>query len=817
MPVSETILISMGLLTIAIVAAGLLRNMSIPYTVLLVLIGIGLSELAKIWTPLQGLHHFQLTPDLVFFVFLPALIFESGLSLDSRQLLKDLAPILSLAIPALLISTTLVGLSLWLLLDIDLTIALLFGALISATDPVAVVALFKELGAPLRLNVLVEGESLFNDATAIVVFTILLGMVVEGSQINVLTSLGAIAEFFRVFIGGALVGVVIGLLVSELLYRLQSHNSAILTMSIVSAYSSFIIAEHGLHVSGVMATVTSAMALGIYGLTRLSNEVKPVLAETWELIGLVANSLLFLLVGLSINSEQLLADIDLILIVVLIVLLARAASVYSLLPTTTRLFRLPRVSMAERHIMWWGGLKGGLAIAIVLSIPETVPGRDLLINLTLGVVLFSLMVNAWSIRPLMHRLKLDRLSQDEQAELEQGLHHALNASSAMLERFRDLGVISDKLNQHLSGENEQTFSGKAPVLGGEQTWRKVYLSALRMESDTLDHLYQTGLITQYTLLDRRHSLQMDREAYSQQHLMDMMQHDMAVSNLFKTMEMWILRKLREKNWAAGILSNYQRRRLSHHIQRNIAGMAMSQSVVEMLGESDAEDSAVVSAIMHLYQHRFDRWQQRLQALHRDFQEYFETIEEELFARASMVAAQLHVEQEFHHGQIGIKAYNRISKLIQQVLKQRNQVIDVARFYAESIAQVPLFAGLSDEVLRQLSQHAYSVTFLPDDVIIGEGDHGDALYIITHGEAEVTKQTESGACHLGDLKEGDFFGEMALLGDQVRTATVAAVSAMTLIRITRQDVVKVARLYHEVQQRLERARDERIEAGRKQVH
>ena len=580
----------MGLLTIAIVAAGLLRNVAIPYTVLLVVIGILLSELAKVWPPLHDLHQFQLTPELVFFVFLPALIFESGLSLDSRQLLKDLAPILTLAIPALLISTTLVGVGLWLLLDIDLTIALLFGALISATDPVAVVALFKELGAPLRLNVLVEGESLFNDATAIVVFTILLGMVVEGSSINLFTSLSAIAEFLRVFIGGALVGALTGLLVSEMLYRLQSHHSAILTMSIVTAYSSFIIAEHGLHVSGVMATVSSAMALGIYGMTRLSNEVKPVLAETWEFIALVANSLLFLLVGLSINVEQLIAHIGVILVVVAIVLLARAASVYSLLPITTRLFRLPLVSMAERHIMWWGGLKGGLAIAIALSIPESVPGRDILINLTLGVVLFSLMVNAWSIRPLMHRLKLDRLNEDEQGELEQGLHHALNASSSLLKRFHDLGVISENLNRQLDQENQQIFSGKAPALGSEQNWRKIYLAALRIESDTLDHLYQTGLISQYTLLDRRNNLQMDREAYSQAHLMEMMKHDMAGRNLFKSVEMWILRKLREKNWAAGLLSNFQRRRLSQHVERYIAGMLMSKSVVDMLADLDGEDA-----------------------------------------------------------------------------------------------------------------------------------------------------------------------------------------------------------------------------------
>ena len=240
MPLSEVILISMGLLSIAILAAGLLRHLSMPYTVLLVVIGISLSELENLWPWLSPLKAFQLSPELVFFVFLPALIFESGLSLDARQLLKDLAPVLTLAVPALLISTSIVGFLIWLLLDMDLTIALLFGALISATDPVAVVALFKELGAPLRLNVLVEGESLFNDATAIVVFGILLTMVVQGESLSVGSALSAIVEFIRVFIGGVVVGTLTGLLLSEILYRLQSSVSAILTMSIVMAYASFI-------------------------------------------------------------------------------------------------------------------------------------------------------------------------------------------------------------------------------------------------------------------------------------------------------------------------------------------------------------------------------------------------------------------------------------------------------------------------------------------------------------------------------------------------------------------------------------------------
>ncbi|RKZ35544.1 MAG: hypothetical protein DRQ37_06115, partial [Gammaproteobacteria bacterium] len=272
----------MGLLTVAIIAAGLCRTLPIPYTVILVILGMGLGELGRSWEPMAILHELRLSPDLVFFIFLPALIFESGLNLDARQLVKDLAPVLVMAIPALLISTLLIGFGLSFLLDMDLVLALVFGALISATDPVAVVALFKELGAPLRLNVMVEGESLMNDATAIVLFSIILSMAVGGGTLGWSEAGSAVIEFMRVFVGGALIGVFAGFIVSELLHRLRSTVSAVLTMSVVTAYASFVIAEHTLHVSGVMAAATAAVTLGVYGVTRLQQEVTEPMHELWE-------------------------------------------------------------------------------------------------------------------------------------------------------------------------------------------------------------------------------------------------------------------------------------------------------------------------------------------------------------------------------------------------------------------------------------------------------------------------------------------------------------------------------------------------------
>lgn len=219
MLLSETVLIIMALLATGIVASGVFRKLPIPYTVILIIIGIALARVAEFWSPLESLQHFQLTPDLVLFIFLPALIFESALNLNARQLVKDIAPVLTLAVPALLISTGLIGVGLWLVLPIDLMVALLFGALISATDPVAVISLFKELGTPERLTVMVEGESLLNDATAIVVVTILLGLYAATPESGLDVAGTAVGQFLVVFFGGVLVGAIFGFVISWMMRK----------------------------------------------------------------------------------------------------------------------------------------------------------------------------------------------------------------------------------------------------------------------------------------------------------------------------------------------------------------------------------------------------------------------------------------------------------------------------------------------------------------------------------------------------------------------------------------------------------------------
>jgi CPA1 family monovalent cation:H+ antiporter len=497
MPLSEFIFVLVVLLGIAMLVTGLCRKLPIPFTVVLVVIGVFLSHMADSVTLLHPLKEFELNPEVMLFVFLPALIFESGFALDARQMTKDLPAILVLAIPAMLMSTVIVGFGVWFMLDTRLIVALVFGALISATDPVAVISLFKELGAPNRLMVLVEGESLLNDATAIVAFSILVALAVSGSGIVLSDVDNVIVEFLRVFVGGVILGAVIGFGACELLYRIHANTSVILTTSIVVAYASFVGGEHLLHVSGVMAVVGAAISLRLFGMSRIRQDATHSIHETWEVIALCCNSLLFLMVGLSVNTENLLSRIGPVAIVIALVMAARALSIYTLVPLTVRLFKLPKVSIEERHIMWWGGLKGGLAIAVVLSIPSSLPEREFLFDLTIGMVMFTLLFCAPTINPLMSRLGMNTISRGETLELRSALIGAKGKFTDNANKLIRSGLVPDTDIKRFQNQIENSLEVSWYLHHDAMYEDRELIAMLRVyhvENYELKNLYETGFI-----------------------------------------------------------------------------------------------------------------------------------------------------------------------------------------------------------------------------------------------------------------------------------------------------------------------------------
>lgn len=409
MDLSSTLLEISLLLTGAVIIGIVAKRWRIPVTVLLAVGGFllawgGGDELLPLVENLKGEEFEQ----VVINIFLPVLVFEAALSLSTRHFLRNLGPILLLATAALAIAAGIVGYSLHYFLNIPLAAALLFGVFISATDPVAVVAVFRDLGVSKRLLTIVEGESLLNDGVAVVGFNILLGAAL-GQQVSVGEG---VLEFVTVFVGGAIVGGVLGLVAALVLPLIDRLSAA--TLSLGVAYGSFVVGNDLLEVSGIMATLAAGLVIGGFAPSRASEEVRSTLDHLWESLAYIANGLLFLFIGLLIDPDGIRQNLDAIVIAAVAVLIARPLAIVPVVAALERFGGIRRVGHHNTGVLVWGGLRGGVALALALALPGSLILQERFIVMTGGVVLTTLLLNATTISTLVHRLGLDRPSRKEQ-------------------------------------------------------------------------------------------------------------------------------------------------------------------------------------------------------------------------------------------------------------------------------------------------------------------------------------------------------------------------------------------------------------------
>lgn len=819
MPVAETVFVLVVLLGIAMLVTGICRKLPVPFTVVLVVIGVLLADFAERLPLLEPLQDFELSPEVMLFIFLPALIFESGFALDARQLTRDLPAVLILAIPGMLLSTFIVGLGVWLALDTRLIIALVFGALISATDPVAVVALFKELGAPNRLNVLVEGESLLNDATAIVAFSILLAIAVEGSAIGFGDIDNIFIEFMRVFFGGAVFGSLLGFVTCEILYRMRANVSVILTTSIIIAYAAFVAGEHLLHVSGVMAVVGSAIALRLFGMSRIRQDVTHSISETWEVIALSCNSLLFLMVGLSVHTEDILSRLGPVFIVVALVLAARALSIYTFVPLTTRWFNLPHVTLGERHIMWWGGLKGGLAIAVVLSIPADLPERQFLFDLTIGVVLFTLLVSAPTIRPLMQRLGMNELSKGEDMELRAALIDARHRLHSHLDKLR-LNKLTPKIETARMLKDIEIAFGMSWLDPGEYHDDDEFVAMLRayhVERGELKTLYETGYISQYIYLDMLdHLYQMREELRLGEGKFG--QHRTGKPSFFQQLEERFLRYIRERRWSSRLMSRLQGTRMIQELQRNLAQVLMCDAVIAALQKQDDLLPEARDRVIKGYRKRKKHYRKNLKMARVRFPGFYRHYLELLAKRSTIYSGWNHVHSQFEHGDLSAKGYVSTQHKVQTKIRRIDQAVPTTAGEEESVAdmlaELEMFEALNAEDRDYLVRSATCITFLPGDTIMGAYETGDAFYVIIVGDAVVWRTDALSYAHrVADLSDGDIMGESALLaeyerGRHARSATIKAETPCIVLRISMRSMLHILGKYPALRETIQQIHDDR---------
>jgi CPA1 family monovalent cation:H+ antiporter len=490
------------LLIVASVIAVVASRLRIPYTVALVIGGLVLGSLHHL--PLerftQGQRPDWLTPDVVLVLFLPPLLFEGSIKIHIRHLRENLVPILLLANLGVLAATLITGYAVHWVFGLPVMIALLFGSIISATDPISVLSIFQEMGVGKRLSMIVEGESLFNDGTAVVLFGILLTGISTG-RLNVITG---VEDFLVVVLGGAALGSFLGYLFSKITQRLDEPRIEI-TLTTILAYSSYLAAQ-SLHLSGVIATVAAGVVLGNFG-TRLgmSPRTQMFLWSFWEYAAFVINSLLFLLIGMQVRIGDLVRGWHAALLAIGAVLLGRTLSVYGLTPLSN-LFS-GKIPFRWQHVLVWGGLRGALGLALVLSLNPTFPYREELLAWTFGVVAFSLIVQGLTIKPLLRILGMAATSESEYNRARRVRQIALSSARAELDELLKSHAVSAplhaKLRQELDSSIGQVESEIAEIYKQDEAWaneeiRTARLQLIAAERGAIERALYDGLISPQT-------------------------------------------------------------------------------------------------------------------------------------------------------------------------------------------------------------------------------------------------------------------------------------------------------------------------------
>ena len=453
---TETVLIILFVVVTAVAIA--VQRLAIPYTVALVLTGLMLGLLHAFEAP-------HLTKALLFGVFLPGLLFDAAFHIDFKQFWRNRLTLFALALPGVAAAIVLTALilppvanTLHFVQGFTWKHALVFGAIISATDPIAVVAVFKNLGVPNRLTMLLEGESLLNDGTAIVFFTLSVSLVTG----TVVTPGGFVFDFIKIVGFGGLIGIGIGLAVSQIIRQVDDPMIEI-TLTTIAAYGSFLAAEH-FHYSGVIATVAAGMFCGNYiARVGMSPSTRIAVETFWQYIAFALNSIVFLLIGLEVNFQTLLDSWQAVLIAYLVVTGGRALIIFG----ASALFRRTRerIPLAWSAILTWGGLRGGLPMVLVLGLPKDFPHQELLVSMTFGVVILSILVHGLTMSPLLKLLGIVRRHKEHTAyELTRGKLQAANAALQEIEQMSYLYNTNPQVIARLRSDYEQKVEHDSSTL-----------------------------------------------------------------------------------------------------------------------------------------------------------------------------------------------------------------------------------------------------------------------------------------------------------------------------------------------------------------
>ncbi|MEA2106981.1 MAG: cation:proton antiporter [Bacteroidota bacterium] len=801
-----------------------LKKSPLPYTVSLLIIGLGLGALSRLgyfghWnlllfkldTNFMGeaiTWAGHIDPHLILYIFLPTLIFEAAFAMDVHTFKKSFTNAVILALPGIIVVLLLsalvvmaikflgIGMSQWTWL-----IALLFGTVISATDPVAVVALLKELGASKKLGTLIEGESLLNDGTAIVIFMVLL-LSITGTG----SDTSPIVEFLRVAVGGTLVGLVIGYIIIAWVKKVFNDALVEITVIIAGAYITFYIAEHFFHVSGVLGLVALGLLMASTGKTRISPEVEHFLHEFWEMFAFIANTLIFLIVGVVIANNIVFTANDFIILIILYIgiHIVRAIVIALFFPV----MKIAGYGLTKKnaYVLWWGALRGAIALALALIVASESKIdsniRDQFLFYTAGIVTMTLLINATTIRLLLNTLGLTKIPPAKEKMILNARHFLRQASEKSVDKLK-----SDRFLSRANWQNVEEYLPEQPQAAD-----------IILDEGKNTNLYET----------RRRVLEKEKSSYWTQFKEGLL-GPIAVQNLTdaineiidsdgkiplserKDLErMWETPKFLSKLQSVPLLGKisqrffFDRLAISYDAARGfveaqyeslklIESMAISSTTEELTIDQDL--ATVESEINENRIHGLTF----IRNLKNTYPEIYNAIATRQAIRSNLNNELKIVDRLMKKGQIGS---DEAKKMIDSIEERMKRLVDKPPEIkppekAKLLEDIPWLKELDKNLFTRIVSLFQHRNYAVGEKIIKEHGHVDGLYVVARGTVKVTINKRL----VDILGKGSIFGEIAILTNIPRTATVTAESPVTVFRLTSVSMQQVIHDNHTLEDKL----------------
>jgi len=820
----QVLLIVAGLLVVTGLLQPLASRLNLSHTVLLAVIGVAIGVGAGVILraePDDMFGHaaalildFPITSSGFIYIFLPILLFEAALMIDVRRMMEDAAPIFLLAVIAVLVSTAVVGLILWPAADVPLVACLLLGAIIATTDPAAVVAIFRDLGAPGRLTRLVEGESLLNDATAIAVFTVLLEILLTDQKV-LLTE--AIEVFLTSFAGGAALGLAAGRVMMSIVPMLGDSRLAEMTLTLALPYIVFVLGEH-IGVSGVTAVVAAGLVVSALGRNRFAPENRVFLHDVWAQIAFWAGGLVFILASMLVPRLLIGAtayDLLLVFLVAFAALAARALVLFGMLPFLSVTKLAQSVSHAFKFVIVWGGLRGAVTLALALAVTENraldPEIQEFVAILATGFVLFTLLINGTTLRPVIRLLKLDQLSPIDQALRSQVLALSLSnvrdaVNETAVEYHIGRGPTEDVLKPYQERMGEPTDGSSFEMEISDRDRITLGLVALsNRERELILHHFRQGSVSRRTLetllgqveqlLDAaRTGGRIGYNRAARRHLAFGWQFRFAHAlHRFVRLEAPLANRLAGR-FELLLVGRMVLEELDRFRVRKMT-LVLGHRVTELLGDIVAQ--------------RLEAPGKALEALQLQYPAYAEALQRRFLRQSALRLEEAEYQTLFEEGLIGPELYNDLRREVvtrHQRARTRPR-LDLGLNTRELVSQLPLFAALSPDQIEKVCAMLRPRFAVPGEPLIRRGERGDVMYFISSGAVEVS----IGKQKIG-LGRGDFIGELALLSNRRRQADVTALGYCALLVLREDDFRKLLATDPAIRERIDK-----VAADRRQMN